>query len=187
MKLLVFGKSPFINTVDIDYLIGKYHTAGINDLCCLHAFNYGFFYDYVFNNLQCKKVICTWWNDYPNCEKVYPVESCEEIETIFKEKEYQDGYLKLGFRLYTVSMVLNWALLNGYKEVYLIGIDHDEVDGEYQTFNGVGGSPRTKADNHKRLKKYVTMYHDRGLLKVYQCNPNQVKKWQLPYKDVKEL
>ena len=47
MKLLVFGKSPFINTVDINKLISKYDTAGINDLCCLYPFNYGFFYDYV--------------------------------------------------------------------------------------------------------------------------------------------
>lgn len=179
--VLVFGRSPFINQVDIQRL--KHHkTAGINHISVVHNMTYGFYYDAeIPKPAGCKtKLIAPVW--FNNADiKVQPVPSSIPVLS----KINRDGGQVVGFELFTVTLAVNWLILQGFKNIYLIGIDHIEQAGPMQEYTGDYTAADITIEAHQRCKRFLERCQSGA--KIYQCNPAVKDSWNLPYQDLEGL
>lgn len=182
--LIIFGRSPFINEVDVESLLPNYTTIGFNQFGSHFAVDHIFQHDRWYPGSDKRTLVHL--PNYAYCgeraDRYVPRSTLKP----FIKKQYQDTHLVLGMQYFTVSVAANWALLNGFKDrnIYLIGIDH-KVDGSFERHDGSVHKGNLSADAHVRIKNFI--YQCARYANFYQCNPNVANEWNLPYYDVRKL
>lgn len=180
-ELVIFGRSPFVDTVDIPNLCQNYTTLGFNQFGRHHKVDYLFFFDaYYYGYKAGAAVYMPNWFEQKSGIKYIRKPS---VKPIFGQQ--QDGMPVLGHKYFTVSLALNWALLQGFEKIYLVGIDHVETDTAFVHHDGDDCPSNLTPDAHGRLKDYVYACAEHA--EIYQCNPAVADDWKLPYRDVKTL
>ncbi len=130
--LILFGRSPYINGIRkyIPQICQKWHTMGVNSFCNVYPqVEYVIFND---KNADVEftpkhRVIANILRSNITEKNGQKLEKHLNKEFYFcaKKKFFEEdlNQKKLSFFSHTPSMALNWAYLNGFKNVVLIGID----------------------------------------------------------------
>ena len=108
--LVIFGRSLFIDQVDVGRIISKHTTAGINALGLDYPVRHLFYFDMFIPGYKAHTLHLPYWFKQPG-EYYCKVNSTEPMLT----KQYRHGALCLGFEYFTVSAAINWAMLEGDK------------------------------------------------------------------------
>lgn len=181
-ELIVFGRSPFIKDVDVSALIERYPSLGFNGFGQHYPVDYLFFYDGYWNHHPDTEVFIPHWFDAKHPGTRYAPRPFDRPLT---NEIFQEDIICLGHKYFTTSVALNWAILEGFETVYLVGVDHVETD---KTFIHHDGSPcesMLTPEAHAAFKQYV--YNCLPHINIYQCNPAVADDWNLPYKDLSSL
>lgn len=122
--LILFGRSMFVNQVreHVPDLIKKYYTLGINSFYeSFPEINAVIFYDKcAAPQKQIDNLIIT---DKRNESEVIHQKNFELWDVVTNRPEFSEKYGIMNFYYFTSSMAINWAYLNGFKNVVLCGID----------------------------------------------------------------
>lgn len=179
-ELIIFGRSPFLSTVNIPALLSVYTSIGFNEFGRLFEPDYLFFYDAWYDGfIGSPEVYAPHWFKQ-GCNKYVPKPSDSPLVG-----KLQNGMPCLGHRYFTVSVALNWAILQGFKRIYLVGVDHVEQQGRLEHHDGTLGISDVQPEAHKRLKQYV--YNCTRHAEIYQTNPAVMDGWELPFRNIEEL
>ena len=156
--LIIFGRSPFINKLKLDKI--DYNKF---DVCCINSV-------------------------VPNIKKVHYIvsadewvkpeipEGCEWVSVntgweFVKGSEIIQQEQKLSWKHYSSDLAVNFAILRGYKHIYLAGIDMVEDGKPFVHYDGIINKDPTIIDgcrDEKLLIRYLG--HKFGVL-LYQLNP----------------
>jgi len=182
--LIIFGRSPFLNTLDIPFLASKYKTIGFNQFGRLFEPDFLFFFDewyggFIGNPL----VFCPKWFKETEDRVIKYVP--KKADSPLLEWVNENGQPCFSHKYFTVSIALNWAILQGFKRIYLVGIDHIETDTKFEHNDGTGCQSRLTLKAHQELKQYV--YRCAEHAEIYQTNPAVRDDWELPFIDIEEL
>ena len=183
MKTLVlFGRSPFINQVDAAAIASHYETAAINQAPCRVDYLFSLFDDFPANDPS-TIVFGHWQRDTPaGATKLSLQPSREPLLT----NESRGGFPLVGIFAFSATAALNWAILQGYERVYLVGIDHVESDTCFHHWDG-SDSPNTRLQPcaHQDLKQFV--YACAAHIEIYQTNPAVSDAWEIPFAAIDQL
>lgn len=180
-QAIVFGRSPFINEVDVPRLLKRYPTIGLNHFGQQYPVDYLFSFD---GPILPNKSAGHFAPYYYSGAGVTPYSpKCSDGPIL--EYKAENNALCLGFKYFTVSCAINWALLAAFSTIYLIGVDHVESDTTLQNNDGTVSEAIITPDAHRGLKQFI--YHCAAHARIYQCNPAVRDGWELPYKDLSEL
>lgn len=184
--LVIFGASPFIDQIDVKELCNKYTTLGFNHFGINFQVDYLFMYDkYIPDYLPTQVYVPHHFNETgQHIHKFVPKPGPPLYPAL-----YQGDLLCLGVKYFTVSCAMNWAILQDFKNIYLVGIDHKEVNGYmdyYSTYEGPGSDMEILSATNLKLKEFIYQCQ-RPNLEIYQTNPEVKDQWFLPFKDVNEL
>src|SRR5690606_4650366 len=150
-SLVMFGRSPFLATVDVDRIHPSHKTAGFNEFGRLHRVDTLWFYDAFYDGFKPPgKLFIPYWFNTPG-ERYAP----RRVTRPYTEAGYQDGSLVLGHVNFTPSVALNWAILEGFSSVYLVGIDHVETDTKFIHHDGTPCNSNLTPTAHRQFKDYV--------------------------------
>lgn len=181
--MIIFGRSLFLNDVDIPNLIKNYTTMGFNQFGRNYNPSYLVFYDSYYMGFDPRSlVLMPKWFPQKHGIKYAPKPSAKPF---LQESKDVDGFLQLGHKYYSPSIGINYAILKGQRDIYLVGIDHVESDKSFVHFDGEESKPTLTPDSHIRFKEYI--YNCAKHVNIYQCNPAVKDQWALPYKDIEEL
>lgn len=163
-NLIIIGRSPFINKVDVKAL--KYDKLFINTIS--EDAKYILSFDDVFKN-----------QELPCEEYISPSMGYEFIKQVNFNKS--KPYL-LGYSYFSISAAVNFAYLKDYKNVYLVGIDHIVQQGTYRRNDG-SISQEVASELHIKIKEFI--YQFKSEMNIFQTNPDT--DWDLPYTDITKL
>jgi hypothetical protein len=180
-ELVIFGRSPFIAQADVPALIKRYTTIGFNHFGRQYRPDYLFMFDAYYAGYIPTVVFTPHHFPQRHGMKYVPVPSNEPL----LNQPHDPRGIRLAHKYFTVSIALNWALTQGFKKIYLVGIDHVETDRQFRHHDGNDLPSTLTPKAHKALKDYV--YRCAEHADIYQCNPAVAPDWQLKYKDVKEF
>lgn len=166
-KALIIGRSPFVNSVKWDKIdFTKYFVICIN---------------YPVPNIPVDIVIAR--DDTPDPVLapatlfISPKTGYNFVHNIEKPDDIQ-------FQSYTSSSAVFLAHKLGFKEVYLIGVDHIEDHKPFEHYDGVINKRPASVEANRLCKAYICSFKDR--MSIYQTNPN-AKGWDLPYVEIEDL
>lgn len=183
--LVIFGGSPFIEKVDVPRIIQHHHTLGLNKFSVKYPTDYAFMYDEYIEGSKAKELWLPFWFTQKG-EKYNPKPVKKPFVPLRRCKAH--NLPMLGIKYFCSSLASNWAIVKGFKEVYLVGVDHIETDTYFTHFQGYG--PDTPAEltplAHQSVKRYIELCAELSGAAFYQTNPDAAG-WNLPYKDVKVL
>ena len=98
----------------------------------------------------------------------------------------RDGFPCYGWKFFTVSAVCNWCIREGYTDVYLVGVDHDENEKQFTHFDDTISPNKTlHVSHHQGIKMFI--YECAMHTNIYQTNPAVRDKWELPFVDIDTL
>jgi hypothetical protein len=182
-ELILFGRSPFIDKVDVPRLIEKYTTIGLNRFAQHYPVDHVFMFDRYFPHPLTGSAFFPHWFDYPmqDGQKFHSKASASPILTGEKKNDIP----VLGYKYFTCSLALNWALLQGFTEIYLVGIDHVESDVKFVHHDGDVADSKLSIKAHQALKEYF--YSATKHANIYQTNPDVRNDWKLPFVDINQL
>ena len=159
--VIIFGSAPYYQKIKpfIPELIKKYNTIGINDAQLDFPFKTWAFCDSEAISLI-KKVKCfdkaitrkIWESQIPK-KYLSKFELFQNAGNTIIHPDRQYETKALAFHLFTISFVLNYVYLKGYKDVYLAGIEHTE--GKYDS---------------EEIRNYIYRY--KKLVNLYQLDTN---------------
>lgn len=182
--LILFGNSPFINQVDVPALSAMADTVSMNHFTETHPTDYLFFFDDYFpgHNVKKQLFIPAWFNHELDGTRY----NIEASSAPFLDSKYRrhDG-LCFGHCYFTPSIAINWAILEQYTDIYLVGIDHVEHHKSFEHFDGRECQSHLTPDTHQAFKQYV--YNATQHVSIFQCNPAVKDDWALPFKSVEDL
>jgi hypothetical protein len=180
-EVIIFGCSPFINQLDIQPLLERYYTIGINNFARYYPVDVVFSFD---DRIPGHKARHAFVPNYLAKDGDIPYVG-KSMDVPLLDWQTENGVICLGFKYFTVSLAVNWALLKGYKRIYLIGVDHVETDTSFTDFDGAFHPAELTQDAHRGLKEFI--YRAAERCEIYQCNPAVRDSWKLPFKDVSDL
>lgn len=180
--LIILGNSPFISQVDIPKLCELYTVVGFNGAARDFRIHHVFFFDKYYEGSHDKVKIHYQSNIPENVGSKYFARPSDK--PLFGL--HQEGCPVYGFKHYTPSIALNWALINKRYKIYLVGIDHHESDTEFDHYDGARCYSILTPESHKNFKNYVYNCRIPGV-SIFQTNPAVKDSWNLPYKDLEEL
>lgn len=180
-ELILFGNSPFITDIDIPALLRRYQTIGINGFSTHFPVDWVFMYDRFFDHAPSSRVIVPHWFRQP-VEKVVP----KALDSPVYPRRFQNGLSVVGFKYFTVSIAVNWAIQEGFKSIYLVGIDHHEEERQFRHFDGETSKTTISPTSHQALKRFVEKCAKVSGATIYQCNPD-AEGWKLPYLNLETL
>lgn len=175
MDLVLFGRSPFINRIDVIEIARRYKTVGLNHFGESYGVDYLFYFDRFIENWKGtpELFIPAWFPQY--CPgKRYRTQVSDG--PIFPA---QSDPMILGHKYFTASLAINWAILQGFKTIYLVGIDHVETDKAFQHFDNIDHPVNLTAKAHECFKNYV--YNGNKYVKIIQTNPAVKDAWDLDF------
>lgn len=153
----------FINDIKeyIPELIKSYDTMGINTVHeSFPDIKYVIFYDKIAAPKICieNKII----TDIKNQSEVSNQKNVELYNVITNREEFSTTQGFLNFYFFTSSMAINWAYLNGYKNVVLAGIDlmnNKHFDNElHNPVYSDGVQLKTKVYMENICQKYINLF-----------------------------
>lgn len=154
-ELIIFGRSPFINELklgNIDY--NRF------DVLCIN---------YPIPNIKVHYVVSAdhWVEPIlaPKTEWISENTGWEfkKTENIIREEN------KLSWRYYSSSLAVNFAILRGYKTIYLAGVDLIEDNKPFNHYDGVVNKRKVDASSCVAEKAYIKKLAKD--IKIYQLNP----------------
>jgi len=181
-SIIIFGRSPFIDKVDVHGLIERFDTIGFNFFGQHYPVDYLFFFDRYFDGFLpgCEVFFPHWFNPKHKGNRFSPKLSDLPVLTgDIKEHNDQPSTPVYGYKYYTPSIALNWAILQGYQKAYLVGIDNVETDTIFKHHDGNDLPANLTPKSHQGFKQYV--YNCTPYIKIYQTNPAVKKQWDLPF------
>lgn len=156
--LIIFGRSLFINRLDItkiDY--DKF------DVCCINS---------IIPNVKAKYLVSADKEVNPlipdNVEWCSVNNGWELVKT--NDIIQEEG--KLSWRHYSSDLAVNFAILRGYKTLYLAGIDLMENDTPFQHYDGIVNVKTECGWGMKDEQKLIKYFGDKFNVKIYNLNPN---------------
>lgn len=183
-ELIIFGRSPFINQVDVPRLLDSFTTVGFNHFGKYHCVDYLFFFDDFYDGFYGPRkglFIPEWFAENLPGTRYAP----KPLDRPLLKQTEGEKILQLAHKHYTASLALDWALLQGFSKIYLIGIDHVETDRAFAHHDGIDGYAELTPQSHRDFKEFV--HNCAAHADIYQCNPAVADQWLLPYKDVRDL
>lgn len=185
--LIIFGRSPFINDVNVERLIETYDTVGFNLFATHFPVTYSFCFDQYFSPVDSKTISFIDARKQLRPPGAIPVMPVPGIEPIPIQSYTLDGYIKLSRTNFTPCLALNYAIIKKYTDVYLVGIDHVETDTKFVHHDGIETryGQNIQPILHTQFKTYV--YNCTKHINIYQTNPSVKDDWQLPFMDINSL
>jgi hypothetical protein len=184
--VVIFGRSPFIHSVDVERLTARHVSIGFNSFGDSFSVDHLFYYDDWYGFGRDPKTLIhvpSWFKQADNRIVRYQP---RPYERPIRRLLFDQGCRVLSFRYFTASVALNWAILNNFGKIYLVGIDHREDEQHLAHFDAPASKMKTTARAHQAFKQYV--YHCQGAgVEIFQCNPDVAEQWQLPFKQVESL
>jgi hypothetical protein len=183
--IIIFGSSPFINKISdfIPKLQEKYTTIGLNVFPAYYPkVDHWFFFDDLMlstiNNHYKNQIIHTRKDLQGHLDlfKITNYECFYPNSFIYEEKK--DSLL---FINYTITCAIHWCIRNGFKNIYLAGVDMDSEN--WFHFYQTDYVHHTPLKHQKQTMKWI--YDLQEYANIYQLNPENTLK--LPKKDIKEL
>ncbi len=177
-EIVILGKSPFINEVseELPVLLSLIECIGINGVigtypqithCC-------------FIDSRTILAVVPYWKDQTlittkNVGKMIRAMGYKqpnlatygiERNKIFTTIEHSEN---LGYSSYSFTMALSWCLRQGYKTVYLCGIDFYNEVGYYNDMNYKNSKPCTHSEKVHFSKEFL--WRMAGLINIVDLNP----------------
>lgn len=184
-SILIFGSSPYINDIKdiIPQLQSKYTSIGMNIFPVVFPnVTYWNFNDYmtftnivkpnynnqkIITNFDCyKKEII----NIPNIKVEYLYEASQKIQNTFNNKLFMERT--------SLFSSLNYAMLLGYKKIFLIGVD---LDSNWDHFYG----NQIRRSRNRILKIRDNLYKFKDYINIYKVNPNS--DLEIEYKSIEQL
>ncbi len=184
--VVVFGRSPFINELDIHAIMDDYPSIGHNHFGQHYDVDWLFFYDRWYDHGEHKKIFYPYWfaGNHPRPENSWqyqPKKSPKPIDLYHQEGIEHNGPV-LGFRYFSPSISINWAMTwGGFDTIYLVGIDNVETDKQFTHHDGQDMPSCLTPQAHQAFKQFV--YECAKQVTIYQCNPAVKDSWELPFLD----
>ena len=153
-KLIIFGRSPFLNKIDLNIDYEQY------DVCCINYPIPGIRVHYL--------VSCDEWVKPVLAPKTEWISENTGWD-LHKTKEFITEEKHLSWCCYSSSAAVNFAILRGYKEIYLCGVDLIENNKPFDHYDGIMNKivPRGLA----KEKEYIIELCKKNNVKIYQTNP----------------
>lgn len=183
-EIVLFGNSPFINHVAVNTLICRYHAMACNSFGASYCVDYLFLYDSLVQPKSDATLtfVPNWFNKAPKgFIKYRAINNHRPLLHSIKSS----GCPVYGRRHFTSSIAINWAILNGFKKIYLVGIDHIETDKSLKHFDDTPSHSKITPIMHREFKEFV--YNATKFVKIYQTNPQVKADWRLPFKRLEDL
>lgn len=149
----------------IPELIKKYDSIGINTFYkSFENIKFVIFYDK--NAAPKEKINNVIVTDIKNKDTVSNQKQVQLYKVITNREEFSTNNNELNFYYFTSSMAINWAYLNGYKNIILAGIDMmDNLhfdDANHKPIIADGVQEKTKKYMENICQKYIN---------IFQLNP----------------
>lgn len=182
--IIIFGTSPYINDIKkyIPKLQKKYTTIGINMFPAYFPnVDHWFFYDdngfiILKEHYKGQKIHTR------QCLKGHlDILGIKNFETFKTASDMSEEENTLFFCNFTITLAIHWCIKNGFKNIYLAGIDMDSDD--WFHFYNLDYANFTHHKYQNEALKWI--YDLQEYINIYQLNPNNTLK--LPKKDIKEL
>ena len=170
--LLIFGRSPFINKLDLSNInYDKY------DVLCIN---------YPIPDIKVHYCLgCDEWTKpvlAPKTQWISIHTGYNFIKTC--DTFHHDGY-NLSWCCFSSSAAISFAISKGYKNCYLIGIDLLENNKPLTHYDGITNSICTKSTACKKEKKYIKEMLD--FIQIYQTNKEVKDDWDIPFCDISNI
>lgn len=165
--------------MDVPNLLQNYTTVGFNQFGQHYLVDTLFFYDSYFEHIDTKVYIPQWFPQ--KGIKYIPRSTTKPYVPAVKEK----GMPVFAHRYFTPSVALNWGINNGFKTIYLVGIDHKDNPERFEHHDGWISKTSINLEAHQRFKQYV--YACKKHAQIYQTNPAVTDFWDLPFREVSSL
>lgn len=158
-ELIIFGRSPFINRLNLDRLdYNRFDTLCINvSLPQLKRIDY-----VVSADEFCKPYI------RPESEWV----SKNNGWNIVKSEQTIQQPQRLSWKHLSSDLAVNFAIMRGYKTIYLAGIDLVEDKEPQYHYDGSLYKRRYRKETHQSEKKYIKQLARDFNVKIYNLNPD---------------
>lgn len=184
-NLIMFGRSPFVNTVDVAALHYRYETLGFNHFGKKHPVDYLFsLNEYIEPISPRTRVFGHYEHDSPvGVKKIaYSADTGPCLVP-----EYKNGFRCYAWYSFSPTAALDWAIAEGFDQVFLVGIDHVETDKRFEHNDGIDDhrGQNMIPELHQRMKSFV--YACAQHMEIFQCNPAVKDQWKLPYRSVEDL
>lgn len=189
-NIIIFGGSPFVNTVDLPCIdTSRYDIMAINRPPLNIPVHYLIAHDSDFRACHTQEEV-----KHIKEKGLNPVFIAPKTEFIHSTTGWESKYDKinhdinkkwLGFALYTCSSALNFAYLKGYKNVYLVGIDLEENNKPFSHWHGITNIKEVPINCAKQAKEYLYRY--KKYLNIYQVNPKVMTEWNVEYCPIAQL
>ena len=155
-ELLLFGRSPFIKTLNLKKI--DYDRF---DVCCINYPIPGIKVHYVVSADPWTKPILA-----PKTEWISTNTGWELVKTdeIVQEKG------RLSWRIYSSSLAVNFAILRGYKTIYIAGVDLIEDDKPFVHYDGVVNTKKASISGCIQEKEYIKKLAETYGVKLYTLN-----------------
>lgn len=162
-EIIIFGRSPFINKLHLDKI--DYNRF---DICCINK---------IIPELKKVNYLVSadeWVKpEIPDgCEWISVNNGWDIIKTNGATIQ-QEG--KLSWKHYSSDLAVNFAIMRGYKHIYLAGIDLIEDDKPFEHYDGVVNVKIESAGGCKDEKFLIRSLGNKYGVMLYQLNPES--KW----------
>lgn len=155
-ELIIFGRSPFINKLNlkkIDY--NKF------DVCCIN---------YPIPNIKVHYVVSAdEWVKPVLAPKTEWISNNTNWELIKTDENIIQEEKKLSWACFSSSLAVNFAILRGYKVIYLGGIDLFNENKPFNHYDGINNKRISSEKSINKEKEYIKRLA-KGV-KIYQLNP----------------
>lgn len=165
-ELIIFGRSPFINELDLSKI--DYDRF---DVCCIN---------YPIPDIRVHYVVSSDYNVKPVlAPKTEWVSVHTGWELIKTDEDIIQEEKKLTWGYFSSSLAVNFAVLRGYKVIYLCGVDLVEENKPFSHYDGIVNEHISTKKARIKEKQYIKQIADK--VEIYQANPKC--DW-LQYKDI---
>lgn len=169
-NIIIFGRSPFINQLklnNIDYT--KF------DVLCIN---------YPIPDIKVHYVVSADNWVKPKLAPATKWISSRAGWIIRKQREVIRRYKELNWLHYSSDLAVNFAILQGYKNIYLAGVDLVEDSKPFDHYDGVVNKNGKDPNGIKEEKEYIKELCLKANVNIYQTNPQA--DW-LEYKNINLL
>lgn len=184
-SLVILGNSPFVSEVDIPAILDRHTVVGFNGMGQHYALNAVFCFDRWYEPGRAERIFHPAHIKPPKACTIATAYDYKSAPKPFLKAQGQAGKPLYAFKYFSPSIALNWAILEGFKRAYLVGIDHVETDTRFQHHDAAPSQSELTIAAHQGFKKYV--YACSEHIQIYQTNPAVRKGWELPFQEIKGL
>ena len=187
--LIMFGRSPFVPTVDVDRLISLYDTMGFNNFASHYPVTTSWCVDAYVKPMSDRTEVFGRVDrpgQYPEGVTliqplIYPYPLVPE------RRDPTNNALELGWRKFSPCLGINWAILQGYTDICFVGIDHVPTDTKFKHFDGIDNKHGQNMSElmHTRFREYVE--NATKHIRIWQTNPAVRQYWNLPFRSIEKV